>query len=411
VVSPAASQTVLVDELDAYARQQWEGILGFMVGSSNLEELQEPGEELEPPGQGVIELLKAGNLITVQGTASRGQSASITKEGFAFVLKDVNAQIWELLFLYVDNADQLDMDKIDVLSFIFFIASLELGLAYSTANFDKTQHQTLQDLMSLGLVYQTHPTTTNGNSRPTAPPYFYPTRLATTLTSSSSTALATTSATLGSSLQPNSLSHHAANTNATQSAGSGFIIIETNYRLYAYTSSPLQIALLSLFINLRSRHPNLVTGKLTKSSVQRAINIGITAEQITSYLTTHAHPQMRRFAAAEQARVDVRKALRTSGPDGNAEEGEDTEMRVTVVPHVILDQIKLWQLERDRIITHTGYLLKDFVSHAEYIGPCKYADEIGVLVWKDDKRHVFFVSRIEGVKQYISDRREAGTMS
>ncbi|KAJ9651851.1 RNA polymerase II transcription factor B 52 kDa subunit [Neophaeococcomyces mojaviensis] len=411
VVSPATPQPVSIDELDDYARQQWEGILGFMVGSSNLQELQESGEELPPPGQGVIELLKAGRLISVQGTASRGQVASITKEGFAFVLKDVNAQIWELLFLYVDNADQLNMDKIDVLSFIFFIASLELGLAYSTASFDRAQHQTLQDLIALGIVYQPLAASTNGNSKVTAPPYFYPTRLATTLTSSSSTALATTSTTLGSSLQPNSLSHHAANTNATPGAGSGFIIIETNYRLYAYTSSPLQIALLSLFINLRSRHPNLVTGKLTKSSVQRAINIGITADQIISYLTTHAHPQMRRFAAAEQARLDARKALRTSGPDGVADENDEHDMRVTVVPQVILDQIKLWQLERDRIVTHTGYLLKDFTSHAEYIGPCNYADELGVLVWKDDKRHVFFVSRIEGVQRYIKDRREAGSMS
>lgn len=412
VISFTTVPSVSISDLDEYARQRWEGILGFMVGSSNLEELQEPGEELPPPGQGVIELLKAGSLITIQGTASRGQVASITKDGFAFVLKDVNAQIWELLFLYVDNADQLGMDKIDVLSFIFFIASLELGLAYSTKNFDNTQHQILQDLISLGIVYQPESDSfTNGHSEASIPPYFYPTRLATTLTSSSSTALATASSTLGSSLQPNSLSNQAANTSGNPGAGSGFIVIETNYRLYAYTSSALQIALLSLFINLRSRHPNLVTGKLTKSSVQRAINIGITADQIISYLTTHAHPQMRRHAAAEQARERSR-ALLAAGRGADADgENQHEEQMIPVVPSVILDQIRLWQLERDRIVTHTGYLLKDFTSHSEYIGPCNYADELGVLVWKDDRRHVFFVSRIEGVQRYIKDKREAGTMA
>jgi hypothetical protein len=35
---------------------------------------------------GVIELLEAGHLIELSGSMSRGQTAHITKEGFAFVL-------------------------------------------------------------------------------------------------------------------------------------------------------------------------------------------------------------------------------------------------------------------------------------------------------------------------------------
>lgn len=55
---------------------------------------------------------------------------------------------------------------------------------------------------------------------------------------------------------------------------------------------------------------------------------------------------------------------------------------------------------------NTGYLLKDFLSSAEYSEPCRYADETGVLIWKDDKRRLFFVSRIEGVQGFIKERRE-----
>ncbi|KAL2399050.1 General transcription and DNA repair factor IIH subunit TFB2 [Exophiala dermatitidis] len=373
-------QKVTIAQLDEYARQRWEGILAYMVGSSSilLESGTTENQASIQPSPGVIELLKAGHLIELTGTYSRGQAAKITKEGFAFVLQDINTQIWALLFLYVDNAEVFEMDKVDVLSFLFFVSSLELGLAYSTAPLDETQLRCLSDLVSFGIVYQ--PLLEDG----TPVDYFYPTRLATTLTSDSSTTLSATNTTLGSSLSTKS-AH--SSTSSSAGTGKGFIIVETNYRLYAYTSSPLQIALLSLFVNLRSRHPNLVTGKMSKSSVQRAIQAGITADQIISYLTSHAHPQMRRHAQAEQAR--------------NA----DPNRVVPILPATILDQIHLWQLERDRMTTTPGFLLKDFPNQADYEAPCRYADEIGVLVWKNDKKRMFFVNRIEGVRAFMAERR------
>jgi transcription initiation factor TFIIH subunit 4 len=365
-------QKTTIAQLDEYSRQRWEGILGYMVGSSAIP-LEEEQAAIEP-SPGVIELLKAGHLIEVMGTYSRGQSAKITKEGFAFVLQDINTQIWALLFLYVDNAEVFDMDKVDVLSFLFFISSLELGLAYSTATLDETQQRCLSDLVSFGIVYQ--PILDDG--KPVE--YFYPTRLATTLTSDSSTTLSATNSAIGSSLSSSS-----------SGTAKGFIIVETNYRVYAYTSSALQIALLSLFVNLRSRHPNLVTGKMSKASVQRAVQAGITAEQIISYLTSHAHPQMRRHAQAEQAQVLARNT--------------DPGRVVPILPATILDQIHLWQLERDRMTTTPGFLLKDFANNADYEAPCRYADEIGVFVWKNDKKRIFFVNRIEGVRSFMAERR------
>lgn len=362
---------VSVSELDNFAREQWEGILGYMVGSSAVP-INDSHQTTEP-SPGVIELLRGGHLIELTGASVAGHVPKITKEGFAFVLKDVNTQVWTLLFLYVDSAEDLNMEKVEVLSFLFLVSSLELGLAYSTLNLSNTQRDILQDLSDFGIVYL--PPTPNGQ----AADYFYPTRLATALTSDSESALAAATASVGSAL-------------ATGPATKGFIIIETNYRVYAYTSSPLQIALLSLFINLRSRHPNLVTGKMNKSSVQRAVQAGITAEQIISYLTTHAHPQMRRHAAAEQAAIRARDV--------------HSGQVVGVIPATILDQIHLWQIERDRMTTTAGFLLKDFASPKEYDDVCRYADEIGVLVWRDDKKRLFFVSQIESVRRFLQDRKE-----
>lgn len=370
VVGAPPNQLVSIEQLDDYSRRQWEGILGYMVGSEAV-----PFEDEAPnpdPSPGVIELLKAGHLIVLSGTASRGQTPHITKDGFAFVLQDVNTQIWTLLFQYVENAEVFSMTKVEVLSFIFLVSSLELGLPYSSTHLTPTQLRILQDLSDFGIIYQ--PTTPSGSPLPS----FYPTRLATSLTSDSVSTLSSTSATLSSPLTPK-----------PTTSSPGFIIIETNYRLYAYTSSPLQIALLSLFTNLRSRHPNLITGKMTKQSVQRAVKVGITADQIISYLTSHAHPQMRRHAQLESSKS-------TSSNSGRV---------ISILPATVLDQIHLWQLERDRMQTTPGFLLKDFAAKNEFEGVARYAEEIGVLVWRDERRRMFFVTRIEPVQAYLRERR------
>lgn len=359
------NEQVTIEFLDDYARRQWEGILGYMVSSS--ENPIESSEPLTRPSPQIIELLRFGGLV-----AGSKVSPDITKEGFSFVLQDLNTQIWSLLFLYADIAEQFELDTVEVLSFLLHVSSLELGQAYSTLILDSTQQKCLDDLQSSGIVYM--PRYNDGHRAP----YFYPTRLATTLTSDSSSTISATNATLGSSLQ-------------SSAPGQGFIIIETNYRIYAYTDSPLQIALLGQFARLRSRHANLVTGKMTKGSIQRAIQRGITAEQIISYLSSHAHPQMRKKAQAEQALLRSR----------NVEPGR----AVPVIPPTILDQIHLWEIERERMTATNGYMMTDFEKDEDYRASVRYADEIGVLVWKSDRKKKFFVNRIEQLRAFLAERR------
>lgn len=371
-----------IEDLDNFAREQWEGILGYMVGSSAIP-IDEDGKHIAEPSRGVMHLLREGHLIELSGTASRGYTPKITKEGFAFVLQDVNTQVWALLFLYVDLAeDSREMSKVDVLSFLFLVSSMELGLAYSTANLTPSQRTMLPDLQDFGILY----------CPPRHPTMFYPTRLATTLTADSLTALSHTATTLGSSLAP-SHTRSISTTSSGSASVSGFIVLETNFRLYAYTSSPLQIALLALFTNLRSRHPNLVTAKISKHSIKRAVKAGITADQIIAYLTTHAHPQMRR----KNANTSTSSALNPDAPP---------TVTTNTLPATVIDQIHLWQLERERMTTTPGFLLKDFQSETEYETTRKYADEIGVLVWQHDKKRMFFVSRIEGVRSFMAERKE-----
>ncbi|KAJ5480920.1 General transcription and DNA repair factor IIH subunit TFB2 [Penicillium diatomitis] len=347
-----------ISDLDEYARRQWEGVLGYMVGTEYLKDSGHPEVSLS---KGVKQLLQAGHLVEIYE-----RRTEITKDGFAFVLQDVNTQVWHILILYVESAEAIGMDSVEVLSFLFLLSSLELGQSYEKKYLSPVQLRTLADLADFGIIYQRSPDA----------PRFYPTRLATTLTSDSSAL----SSTVGSSL------NGPAGPQGASGTGSGFIVIETNYRLYAYTSSPLQISLISLFTTLKYRFPNLITGKITRQSVRRAIDMGITADQIISYLHTHAHPQLRKHNAGHS----------TSNTAG---------IPPSILPPTVTDQIRLWQLERDRLRATSGFLFKEFTTLQEYQAPCQYAAEIGVLVWKSDRKRMFFVTRHEQVAAFLRSKK------
>ena len=156
----------------------------------------------------------------------------------------------------------------------------------------RSQLHCLQDFRDYGLVYQPQ-----RSSRSGPPSYFYPTRLATTLTSTAASTTATTTSTT-------SLT---SSTGSDESEERGFIILETNYRLYAYTSNPLRIAVLQLFTHVRSRFPNLIIGVITRESIKAALAKGISAEQVIAYLSHHAHPQMYRNVSGGEHRQAARR--------------------------------------------------------------------------------------------------------
>jgi transcription initiation factor TFIIH subunit 4 len=117
----------------------------------------------EEPGGGVLQLLKQSklmegdpsyNTIEIKLTGSKPRSMRITHSGFAFLLQDVNAQIWTLLLQYLDHSTTLQMDPVDVLHFLFMLGSLELGQDYSTSMLTDTQHFMLEDLRDYGIVFQ-----------------------------------------------------------------------------------------------------------------------------------------------------------------------------------------------------------------------------------------------------------------
>ncbi|KAG0038900.1 RNA polymerase II transcription factor B 52 kDa subunit, partial [Gryganskiella cystojenkinii] len=225
--------------LDDYATKQWEAILHFMVGTT----------EGRPPCKGVLNLLGRSGLMT-GGSDTGGMNDNqmdardfasqmarqdfgvpkITHKGFQFLLQDINTQVWAFLLQYLNMAESLNMDLVEVLTFFFQLGSLELGNDYSSETLTPTQTHLLEDLKAYGIVYQRK----RGSRR------YYPTRLATTLTSG-------TPVMLGSHTNATKIAAVAAARKAEEEEEDdhGFIVLETNYRIYAYTDSPLQIAVLN----------------------------------------------------------------------------------------------------------------------------------------------------------------------
>lgn len=79
--------------------------------------------------------------------------------------------------------------------------------------------------------------------------------------------------------------------------------------------------------------------------------------------------------------------------------------KLPVLPPTVVDQIRLWQIENERMKATPGFLFKDFATLQEYESVVRYADEIGVLVWKSDAKRTFFVTRHEQLRDFIKSRK------
>jgi transcription initiation factor TFIIH subunit 4 len=77
----------------------------------------------------------------------------------------------------------------------------------------------------------------------------------------------------------------------------------------------------------------------------------------------------------------------------------------------VVDQIRLWQLEGERMTTHSGFLIKDVGSAEDYEKAVRYAEALGVLKKEFKSKGWFFVSRMDQMSAYFKNlairRREA----
>lgn len=295
-----------LEELENYALEQWECFLLHLISSTQAERLTNFSPSM-------MKVFQRGLLSQRQKDAPR-----LTEYGFQFLLMDTNAQLWYIIREYIANAEERGVDPADLISFLLELSFHETGQAYNINTLDEDQRSTIKDLADLGLVKLQQ-----GRKES----WFIPTKLATTLSVSLSD---------------------------TSTRKQGFVVVETNFRMYAYSTSKLHCEILRLFARIEYQLPNLIVGAITKESLYSAFDNGITAEQIISFLQQNAHPR-----AAE---------------------------KVPTVPENVTDQIRLWESDLNRVETTPAQLYDEFPSKDLFEAACDFAREYGALLYEDSKR-------------------------
>ncbi|KAJ6999795.1 general transcription and DNA repair factor IIH subunit TFB2 [Populus alba x Populus x berolinensis] len=268
------------------------------------------------------------------GTSSMDRDAPrLTEGGFQFLLMDTNAQLWYIIREYITNSEisgflQLGIyslshiergtDPADLISFLLELSFHVTGEAYNINTLTEIQRNTIKDLAELGLVKLQQ-----GRKES----WFIPTKLATNLSVSLTD---------------------------SSSRKQGYVVVETNFRLYAYSSSKLHCEILRLFSKIEYQLPNLIVGAITKESLYTAFENGITSDQIISFLQQNAHPRV-----AE---------------------------RLPSVPENVTDQIRLWEADLNRVEITPSHFYDEFPSRDTFEAACDFAREWNGLLWEDSKK-------------------------
>ncbi|CAG0916404.1 unnamed protein product [Notodromas monacha] len=335
--------------LDKYAQERWDCVLNYMASESSRsgsnQVMSKGQKDLTVSQDTKLVLRTAGLMVCDDGSEER-----ITSAGFQFLLMPRPEQVWFFLTHYLSLVESRYACDVSVcLGFLCELSLSDLGQCYNSEKFGIELQTVLQHLRELGIVYQRKVRPDGDGALVRKEGLFYPTRLALGLASG---------------LKNSSVLSWR---EAEEAAQAGFLIVETNYRVYAYTESELPISLLAMFTEMLHRFPGMVVAVLTRDSVRMALKMGLTAAQIVDFLKMNAHPEMRR------------RMLASGGS--------------SVIPPTVSDQIHLWEKERDRITLTDGVAYNQFLSLSEYEAMRDFAREKGIAIWESNQRKTVVVAK------------------
>ncbi|XP_057864350.1 general transcription and DNA repair factor IIH subunit TFB2 isoform X2 [Cryptomeria japonica] len=323
-----------MEELETYALRQWENFLLQLV-SSGFEE-----STSEPFSPSMMKICQRSGLLTLR----ENETPRLTENGFQFLLMETSSQLWQIIREYISTAEDRGFDAADLISFLLGLSFHIVGQAYNVNTLTKMQQKAVEELAALGIVRV---------QQGMKERWFIPTKLATSLAANLSDS-------------------------SSRKQAEGFVVVETNFRVYAYSTSRLHSEILRLFSRLEYQLPNLIVGAITKESLYKAFGNGITGEQIISFLQQHAHPRV--------------------------------AQRIPSVPENVTDQIRLWESDRNRVQLTSAYMYDDFPSEDVFESACTYARDVGGWLW-DDTKHRRLVVRAESHQEMREFIRRQNTGS
>ena len=301
-------------KIDEFAKSRWESLLLTLTGRKVDEFDLDRELEHEPNAKrrkghaplDVASLFRGAGLIAERSSKDKGWG--ITEKGFKFLLTTAREQIWTLLTEYVreyvdavgaieqkvaevsiagthrdigdaasddddDDDDKkdadIDVDDMDkelvapaVVGFMLRLTFQNTGAPYRSDDLPQAQRSIVADLAHLGLLYLF--------TGPGGKGYYVPPPLTAGLSGGGEK-----DGEGGDESADGGAGKQTSTSDAIHDVGdAGHIIVETNYRVYAYTFSDVECEILRLFTRPDYRLPNLYVGMLTREAVHDALDTG-----------------------------------------------------------------------------------------------------------------------------------------
>lgn len=358
--------------LESFARDKWERLLLYLVGQEEAPEPEAGG------GVDVPSLLAEAGLMWTAGEAAAAEGQSLeewwavpdqqpdsaqlvirAQTGFAYLLLERSAQLWLLLQRYVARSEEGAggaQGSAQVLALLLRLSFLPAAVPQRAPS-DASWRRLLGDMASLGVVF---PLGEDGGAL-----WYCVTPLA---------------ASVAAGLVSEGGAGAAGVGEGGGRPGGGHVIVETNFRVYAYTSSRVELAILRFFCRPEYLLPNLFVGALTRDSVAGALRAGVSGDEIVSYLQAHAHPQVAH--------------------------------RRPPLPDTVADQVRLWAADTGRLKGELATLYDGFTCLEGYLAAKQVAEAAGALVWYSQEKRELVVRREmhESMKAWMKTQKDEGTI-
>ncbi len=149
---------------------------------------------------------------------------------------------------------------------------------------------------------------------------------------------------------------------------SKFLIVETDFKIYAYTTNELEIKILEFLFEIEYIFPGFIVGHITRNSIRRVLKRDVSAKFILEYLSMHAHPK-----------VDVECEL-----------DEGTKYKI---PENVAHQILIWEEEKNAIGAFSVLCIYEFAEggYDYYLQEIK---KMGIkILWESKEKSIIIVPK------------------
>ncbi|OAF68225.1 RNA polymerase II transcription factor B subunit [Intoshia linei] len=302
--------------LKNYSIERWSSLLLYLVNPSRSQLLSSTLKDI---------ILKL-NLIHYD----ENKSTNMTKNGFYFLLLDQWKQLWYFFYHYFIILKNANQDIYEILEILYCISDLDTSMLYTLHLSSETQLEFIQILREIGIIYI--------KSRKQG--CFQITPLA--------------------KLCRSKYTDNEIDEKCNVDNSHGFIVVQSNFRLVAYTDFELHYEILNIFCKIEYKYPSVIVGTITYNSILNAFSKGLCAKQIVEYLNEN---------------LDFRKGAKNS-----------------IMPPTVTDQIYLWEKCRNRFKFKNSVMYENFTSTKEYTTFLNFAKESNSLLFVNATKMTIVVS-------------------